>query len=119
MIRFYGTELERAGVTVRLGTDAATLDLDGWDMVLLATGTVAEDAELDAVELLASGTVARRGGGHRFRGDRDRSVRRTLARRAGQAGQPGVARGAARHRHQRHGARHLVGLLTELGGKSR
>jgi 2,4-dienoyl-CoA reductase-like NADH-dependent reductase (Old Yellow Enzyme family) len=57
MIRFYETELERAGVTVRLDTDAATVDLDGWDAVLLATGTVAQDAELDAVELLAAGTV--------------------------------------------------------------
>ena len=57
MIRFYDTELKRAGVTVRLNTDATTLDLDGWDAVLLATGTVAEDAELDAVELLAGGTL--------------------------------------------------------------
>jgi 2,4-dienoyl-CoA reductase (NADPH2) len=58
MVRFYDTELERAGVTVRLGTDAAGIDLTGWDAVLLATGTVAEeDAGLDAVEMLASGTV--------------------------------------------------------------
>jgi 2,4-dienoyl-CoA reductase-like NADH-dependent reductase (Old Yellow Enzyme family) len=57
MIRFYDTELERAGVTVRLGTDAAGIDLTGWDAVLLATGTVAAVGEIDAVEMLATGVV--------------------------------------------------------------
>ncbi|TWH14824.1 2,4-dienoyl-CoA reductase (NADPH2) [Rhodococcus rhodochrous J45] len=53
LISFYETELERSKVTVRLGIDAATLDVDAWDSVLLATGTVATHAGLDAVSMLA------------------------------------------------------------------
>ena len=43
MVVFYGRELERLGVDVRLGTDAADLDLSSYDNVLLATGTRTAD----------------------------------------------------------------------------
>jgi len=56
MVAFYGRELERLGVDVRLATDAAALDLSSYDNVLLATGTLAADAPngaIDAVAMLA------------------------------------------------------------------
>ena len=117
MIRFYGTELERAGVTVRLGTDAATLDLNGWDAVLLATGTVAEDAELDAVELLATGTVPDAAEVTVF-GETETALFAALwlAEQGKQVSlvSPAELPAIDTNDMQRD---HLVGLLTELGGK--
>ena len=56
MVTFYGRELERLGVDVRLATEATVLDLSSYDNVLLATGTRAADAPngaIDAVTMLA------------------------------------------------------------------
>jgi NADPH-dependent 2,4-dienoyl-CoA reductase/sulfur reductase-like enzyme len=56
MVTFYGRELERLGVDVRLATDAEALDLSSYDNVLLATGTRAANAPngaIDAVAMLA------------------------------------------------------------------
>jgi 2,4-dienoyl-CoA reductase (NADPH2) len=57
MISFYQTELERTGVSIRLNTDAADVDLSGWDTVLLATGTVAAGDGADIVELMSQGQL--------------------------------------------------------------
>jgi 2,4-dienoyl-CoA reductase (NADPH2) len=60
MITFYVHELERLGVDVRLGTDAADLDLSSYDNVLLATGTRTADCPdgaVDAVAMLADRTA--------------------------------------------------------------
>ena len=55
LIAFYEGELRRAGVAVRLGTDVASVDLGGYDHVLLATGTLTADAGgVDAVAMLES-----------------------------------------------------------------
>jgi 2,4-dienoyl-CoA reductase (NADPH2) len=54
MIRFYETELERVGVSVQLNTDADEIDLAPWDIVLLATGTVAQEQGPDVVDMLAT-----------------------------------------------------------------
>lgn len=53
MVTFYGRELERLGVDVRLATDAAGLDLSSYDNVLLATGTRAADLPDDAIDAVA------------------------------------------------------------------
>jgi 2,4-dienoyl-CoA reductase (NADPH2) len=55
LIAFYEGELQRSGVTVRLGTAVESLDLAGYDHVLLATGTVTADTGIDAVAMLDSG----------------------------------------------------------------
>jgi dimethylglycine catabolism A len=60
MIAFYGHELERLGVDVRLGVDATGLDLTRYDDVLLATGTdyaPRPDGTVDAVAMLADRTL--------------------------------------------------------------
>jgi 2,4-dienoyl-CoA reductase-like NADH-dependent reductase (Old Yellow Enzyme family) len=60
MVTFYGSELERLGVDVRLGTDAAELDLSSYDNVLLATGTRTADCPdgvIDAVAMLGERAV--------------------------------------------------------------
>lgn len=57
LVSFYEGELRRTGVTVRLGTDVGSVDLDGYDHVLLATGTVTTDTGVDAVALLDSGVA--------------------------------------------------------------
>ncbi|RTL69144.1 MAG: FAD-dependent oxidoreductase [Pseudonocardiaceae bacterium] len=57
MIGFYESELARAGVEVRLGTDVADVDRAGFDHVLLATGTEPVGDGVDAVTMLATGTV--------------------------------------------------------------
>jgi len=60
MVTFYGSELERLGVDVRLGTDAAELDLSSYDNVLLATGTRTADCPdgaIDAVAMLSERAV--------------------------------------------------------------
>jgi len=60
MVTFYGSELKRLGVDVRLGTDAAELDLSSYDNVLLATGTRAADCPdgaIDAVAMLGERAV--------------------------------------------------------------
>ena len=57
LINFYRTELNHAGVDLRLGTDVQEADFADYDTVLLATGTVstgAPDDALDAVEMLAT-----------------------------------------------------------------
>jgi 2,4-dienoyl-CoA reductase (NADPH2) len=117
MIRFYETELDRAGVTVRLGTDAATLDLDGWDAVLLATGTDAGDAELDAVELLTTGTVPGAADVTVF-GETETALFTALwlAEQGKQVSliSPAAIPAVDTNDMERD---HLVGLLTELGGK--
>ena len=67
MVVFYGSELERLGVDVRLGTDAADLDLASYDNVLLATGTRTADCPdgaVDAVAMLGDTRGARGGRGH-------------------------------------------------------
>jgi NADPH-dependent 2,4-dienoyl-CoA reductase/sulfur reductase-like enzyme len=51
MITLYGHELERLGVDMRLGTDAA--DLSSYDDVLLATGTRTADCPDGAVDAVA------------------------------------------------------------------
>jgi dimethylglycine catabolism A len=53
MITFYGHELERLGVDVRFGTDAADLDLSSYDAVLLATGTRTADCPDGAIDAVA------------------------------------------------------------------
>lgn len=55
IIRFYESELERTGVVVKFNIDANEIDVSTWDTVLLATGTIAEPAGIDAVTMLASG----------------------------------------------------------------
>jgi 2,4-dienoyl-CoA reductase (NADPH2) len=57
MISFYQTELERTGVSIRFNTDAADVDLSGWETVLLATGTVAAGDGADIVELMSQGQL--------------------------------------------------------------
>ncbi|MEJ2864716.1 oxidoreductase [Actinomycetospora flava] len=57
LVAFYEGELRRAGVRVRRGTDVASVDLTGYDHVLLATGTETADTGVDAVALLDAGTV--------------------------------------------------------------
>ena len=60
MVVFYGRELERLGVDVRLATDAADLDLSSYDNVLLATGTRTADCPdgaIDAVAMLSERAV--------------------------------------------------------------
>jgi dimethylglycine catabolism A len=57
LLAFYGEELTRAGVDVRLGHDVADEDLDAYDRVLLATGTEAVADGIDPVGMLASGTA--------------------------------------------------------------
>ncbi|MFD6057390.1 MULTISPECIES: oxidoreductase [Rhodococcus] len=52
LMAFYETELDRSDVTLRLGTAGDSLDLDAWDSVLLATGTVPTHDGLDAVTML-------------------------------------------------------------------
>ncbi|GAA4783048.1 FAD-dependent oxidoreductase [Actinomycetospora chlora] len=54
LVDFYEGELRRAGVAVRLGTDVGSVDLEGYDHVLLATGSEAADAQdgIDAVAML-------------------------------------------------------------------
>ena len=116
MIRFYDTELKRAGVTVRLNTDATTFDLDGWDAVLLATGTVAEDTELDAVELLTAGTLPDAAEVTVF-GDTETALfaalwlaeQGKLVTLVSPAEMPAIDTNDMQRDH-------LVGLLTELGG---
>lgn len=59
-LEFYRVELARTGVTVRLGVEADESDLEGYDAVLLATGTKSSGApagSTDAVEMLASRQV--------------------------------------------------------------
>lgn len=55
MIAFYESELERAGVSVQLQTDAQGIDLSAWDTVLLATGTQSVDPGPDVVQMMSSG----------------------------------------------------------------
>lgn len=55
MIAFYESELERAGVSVQLQTDARDIDLSTWDTVLLATGTQSVDPGPDVVQMMSSG----------------------------------------------------------------
>ena len=43
MINFYKVELERLKVEVQLNTEASEADLENYDEVLLATGTVTDD----------------------------------------------------------------------------
>lgn len=60
MINFYRVELQRLAIDVRLGTEATQSDLDSYDVVLLATGTVSTglpDGAIDAVEMLTTGTA--------------------------------------------------------------
>jgi 2,4-dienoyl-CoA reductase (NADPH2) len=60
MVTYYGYELERLGVDVRLGTDATALDLSAYDNVLLATGTLSADSPdgaIDAVAMLSARAV--------------------------------------------------------------
>jgi 2,4-dienoyl-CoA reductase (NADPH2) len=57
MIRFYESELERVGVSVQLNTDAGDVDLDSWDIVLLATGTVTQEQGVDVVDMMATGQL--------------------------------------------------------------
>lgn len=57
LIDYYEGELARAGVSVRLRTDAESLDLDAYDHVLLATGTVAADDGIDPVAMLETRAV--------------------------------------------------------------
>ena len=60
IVTFYGHELKRLGVDIRLGVDAAGLDLSPYDNVLLATGTQsvgAPDGSIDAVEMLGRRVV--------------------------------------------------------------
>jgi 2,4-dienoyl-CoA reductase-like NADH-dependent reductase (Old Yellow Enzyme family) len=52
LLEYYRGELARSSVTVRLGTDAAALNLESWDVVLLATGTVPDHDGIDAVAML-------------------------------------------------------------------
>ena len=52
LLEFYRGELARSSVTVRLQTDADSLDLQAWDAVLLATGTVPDHQGIDAVAML-------------------------------------------------------------------
>ena len=53
MVTFYGSELKRLGVDVRLGTDAAELDLSSYDNVLLSTGTRTADCPDGAINAVA------------------------------------------------------------------
>jgi NADPH-dependent 2,4-dienoyl-CoA reductase/sulfur reductase-like enzyme len=55
MIGFYESELERLRVNVQLQRDAGDVVLDGWDSVLLATGTDPQDPQADAVAMMAAG----------------------------------------------------------------
>lgn len=60
MINFYKVELERLKVEVQLNTEASEADLEKYDEVLLATGTVTDDkpgGALDAVDLLTARSV--------------------------------------------------------------
>ena len=57
LIGYYEGELARAGVAVRLRTEAEAIDLDAYDDVLLATGTVSTDDGVDAVAMLGSGRL--------------------------------------------------------------
>jgi 2,4-dienoyl-CoA reductase-like NADH-dependent reductase (Old Yellow Enzyme family) len=57
MISFYESELELLGVQVHLQRDAGDVELDGWDSVLLATGTDPEDPQADVVEMMAAGRL--------------------------------------------------------------
>lgn len=57
MIGFYESELERLRVNVQLQRDAEDVELDGWDSVLLATGTDPQDPQADAVAMMAAGRL--------------------------------------------------------------
>lgn len=61
LIRYYENELAVQGVDVRLGTEVAPQEALDYEVVLLATGTVADgdqpEGALDAVEMLASRTT--------------------------------------------------------------
>jgi 2,4-dienoyl-CoA reductase-like NADH-dependent reductase (Old Yellow Enzyme family) len=55
-VDFYRAELQRTGVEVRLGTEITEADMNGYDKVLLATGTKSAGAPkgaVDAVRMLA------------------------------------------------------------------
>ncbi|MGJ9403548.1 FAD-dependent oxidoreductase [Arthrobacter sp. KK5.5] len=57
LIAFYSAELQRTGVELRLGDEVGEADLAGYDAVLLATGTTADQApegSIDAVEMLST-----------------------------------------------------------------
>jgi len=58
LVSFYEQELALAGVEVKLKTDLTEEQLQAYDTVLLATGTVAvdlPDEAVDAIEMMASG----------------------------------------------------------------
>lgn len=57
MIGFYGSELQRLRVNVQLQRDAGDVELNGWDSVLLATGTDPQDPQADAVAMMAEGRL--------------------------------------------------------------
>jgi 2,4-dienoyl-CoA reductase (NADPH2) len=57
MIGFYESELERLRVNVQLQRDAGDVELNGWDSVLLATGTDPQDPQADAVAMMAAGRL--------------------------------------------------------------
>jgi 2,4-dienoyl-CoA reductase (NADPH2) len=49
-LRYFGRQLELAGVDVRLGRRAAAADLRGFDQVVLATGVVARSPAIPGIE---------------------------------------------------------------------
>jgi 2,4-dienoyl-CoA reductase (NADPH2) len=49
-LRYFGHELERVGVSVRLNTNVQAADLSGYDKVILATGVNPRELELEGID---------------------------------------------------------------------